>query len=160
MAITTTYTELKTAAANWLTRSDLGSRIAEFVALAEAHFNRRLRAREQETSASIAMAGGAGTLPADYLQWREVKWPGSVARSLEYADRSWLTETYPDSPSAVPRYFTIDGTTISVVRVDNTSLTLRYYQKIPSLSDGAPTNWLLAAIRISICSVRWSRPRG
>ena len=93
MAITT-YEELKTAAANWLSRSDLGSRIPEFIALAEAHFNRRLRVREQETSASIAMAGGAGTLPADYLQWREVNWPGSVARSLAYADRAWLTETY------------------------------------------------------------------
>jgi hypothetical protein len=30
MAITT-YAELKTAAANWLSRSDLGSRIPEFV---------------------------------------------------------------------------------------------------------------------------------
>ena len=144
MAITT-YAELKTAAANWLSRSDLGSRIPEFIALAEAHFNRRLRVREQETSAGIAMVGGAGTLPADYLQWREVKWPGSVARSLEYADRAWLTETYPDSPSAAPRYFTIEGTTISVVPVDDTSLTLRYYRKVPALSDAAPTNWLIAA---------------
>jgi hypothetical protein len=144
MAITT-YAELKAAAANWLSRSDLGSRIPEFVELAEAHFNRRLRVREQETSAGIAMAGGAGALPADYLQWREVKWPGSLARSLEYADRTWLSETFPDSPSAPPRYFTIEGTTISVMPVDNTSLTLRYYQKIPALSDAAPTNWLIAA---------------
>jgi hypothetical protein len=101
--------------------------------------------REQETSASSAMAGRSGTLPADYLQWREVRWPGSVARSLEYADRTWLTETYPDSPSAAPRYFTIEGTTISVVPVHDTSLTLRYYRKIPALSDAAPTNWLIAA---------------
>jgi hypothetical protein len=94
--------------------------------------------REQETSASSAMAGRSGTLPADYLQWREVRWPGSVARSLEYADRTWLTETYPDSPSAAPRYFTIEGTTISVVPVHDASVTLCYYRKIPALSDAAP----------------------
>jgi hypothetical protein len=92
-----------------------------------------------------SQAGGVGALPTDYLQWRDVRWPGSLPRSLEYDDRTWLSETFPDSPSAPPRYFTIEGTTISVMPVDNTSLTLRYYQKIPALSDAAPTNWLLAA---------------
>jgi hypothetical protein len=101
------------------------------------HFNRRLRVREQETSASSAMAGRSGTLPADYLQWREVRWPGSVARSLEYADRTWLTETYPDSPSAAPRYFTIEGTTISVVPVHDTSQRCRMRRRAQGHALGA-----------------------
>ena len=42
MAIST-FAELKTAAANWLDRSDLTDRIPEFIALAEARFNRILR---------------------------------------------------------------------------------------------------------------------
>jgi hypothetical protein len=145
MAITT-YAELQTALGNWLTRSDLTARLPEFIVLFEAWANRTLRVRQMETSATITMASGAGTLPADYLQWREVRWPGSNARSLEYADRAWLTETYPNSPSSSPAYFTIEGSTISVMPVDNTSLTLRYYQKIPALSAGnQATHWLFNA---------------
>ena len=39
MAITT-FSELKTAVANWLDRSDLTDRIPEFIALAEARHRR------------------------------------------------------------------------------------------------------------------------
>ena len=42
MAITT-YAELKTAIANWLNREDLTSVIPDFISLAEADFNRKLR---------------------------------------------------------------------------------------------------------------------
>ena len=41
MAIST-FAELSTAAANWLDRSDLTDRIPEFIALAEARFNREI----------------------------------------------------------------------------------------------------------------------
>ena len=44
-----TFAQLKTAAANWLDRSDLTDRIPEFIALAEARFNRILRTRDMET---------------------------------------------------------------------------------------------------------------
>ncbi len=42
MAIST-YAELQTATANWLDRTDLSSRIPEFIDLAEATFNRTIR---------------------------------------------------------------------------------------------------------------------
>lgn len=42
MAITT-YTELKTAVANWLYRDDLTARVPEFIALAESEIRRRAR---------------------------------------------------------------------------------------------------------------------
>ena len=42
------YTELNTAVANWLDRDDLTDRIPEFIALAEARFNRLLRIRAME----------------------------------------------------------------------------------------------------------------
>ena len=47
MAITTN-SELNTAVANWLSRSDLTSRIPEFIALFEAKFNRDMRVPQQE----------------------------------------------------------------------------------------------------------------
>src|SRR5574343_38100 len=48
MAITTN-SELNTAVANWLSRSDLTSRIPEFIALFEAKFNRDMRVPSQES---------------------------------------------------------------------------------------------------------------
>ena len=45
MAIST-KSELHTAVTNWLNRSDLTSRIPEFITLAEASFNRNLRTRQ------------------------------------------------------------------------------------------------------------------
>jgi hypothetical protein len=60
--------------------------------------------------------------------------------------RTWLAGTSPDPPSGAPTYFTIEGSTISVMPVDNTSLTLRCYQKIPALSAGnQATHWLFNA---------------
>jgi hypothetical protein len=57
MAIST-YAELQTAAANWLGRADLTSRIPEFVALAEAKFNRTLRIRDMITKdAAFSITG-------------------------------------------------------------------------------------------------------
>ena len=63
MAIST-FAELKTAAANWLDRSDLTDRIPEFIALAEARFNRVLRIRDMETvSTAIPLREEQGNIP-------------------------------------------------------------------------------------------------
>lgn len=139
----TTYAELQTTALNWSDRPDLTSEVVDCITLFEAEANRRLRVRQMETSGTVTMSSGAGSLPSDYLQWKNVKWTGTPAVNLDYADRAWLTETYPSSPSDTPRYFTIEGSTISVMPVDNTSLILRYYQKITALSSSV--NWLFAA---------------
>jgi hypothetical protein len=45
------YDELKTAVANWLERSDLTSRIPEFIAFGEDRIGTDLRIRAMETSA-------------------------------------------------------------------------------------------------------------
>jgi hypothetical protein len=49
-----TYSDLKTSIANWLNRSDLTTEIAEdFIVLAEADFNSKLRIRKMNRSTSI-----------------------------------------------------------------------------------------------------------
>lgn len=57
----TNYGELKTAIANWLDRSDLTSRIPEFIAMAEDRIGRdtRLRVRGIEAYADITLTGTA-----------------------------------------------------------------------------------------------------
>ena len=85
MAIST-YSELQTAAANWLDRDDLTNRITEFVSLAEATFNRVLRLRAMETTAADTTPSGSKEepLPTNYLQMREIHLTTSPIVSLSY----------------------------------------------------------------------------
>jgi hypothetical protein len=144
MAITT-YSELQTAVQNWLDRTDLSSRVPEFIALAEAKFNRRLRVRQQLTTTSLSPSSGSASLPSDYLEWKRVTWEGSPQRELEYVEPTYLVQAYPDSPSDTPRFFTIEGANLKIRPVSSTSITLAYYEKIDALTDQATTNWLLTA---------------
>jgi hypothetical protein len=144
MAITT-YSELQAAVGNWLDHSLFAARIPEFIALFEAAANRRLRVREQEAATVLTPSSGAAALPADYLAWRRVTWTGSPRVELQYVHPSYLQAAYPSTPSARPRVFTIEGSTLKIRPVDATALEFDYFQKIPALSDGAATNWLLAA---------------
>jgi len=70
----TNYSELKTAVENWLDHTLFTTRVPDFIALFEATANRRLRMRQQETSATLTPSSGAVALPADYLAWRRVTW--------------------------------------------------------------------------------------
>ena len=85
MAINT-YSTLQTAVANWLDRNDLTDRIPEFVALAEATFNRVLRLRAMETTVADATPSGSkeDALPTGYLQMREVHLATTPVVSLSY----------------------------------------------------------------------------
>ena len=144
MAITT-YSELQAAVGNWLDHGLFAARIPEFIALFEAAANRRLRVREQEAATTLMPSSGTAALPADYLAWRRVTWTGSPRVELQYVHPSYLQAAYPSTPSARPRVFTIEGSTLKIRPVDATALEFDYFQKIPALSDGAATNWLLAA---------------
>lgn len=144
MAITT-YSELQAAVGNWLDHSLFAARIPEFIALFEAAANRRLRVREQEAATTLTPSAGTAALPADYLAWRRVTWTGSPRVELQYVHPSSLQAAYPSTPSARPRVFTIEGSTLKIRPVDATALEFDYFQKIPALSDGAASNWLLAA---------------
>lgn len=144
MAITT-YAELQTAIGNWLDHSLFTARIPEFIALFEACANRKLRTRAQETSTNLMPSSGSVALPSDYLSWRRVTWTGSNRVELAYVHPSYLQAAYPSSPADVPRIFTIEGSTLKVRPVDDTALEFDYLAKIATLSDAAPTNWLLTA---------------
>lgn len=144
MAIST-FAELKTAISNWTDRSDLSSRLAEFIALFEAQVNRRLMVRPQTTSSTITMSSGSGSLPSDYLEWKRVTWNGTVTRELDYVTPSFLKSYNASAASGDPSYFTIEGSTIRVAPLSDTSLDLLYSQKVPALSDSATTNWLLTS---------------
>lgn len=65
-----TYTELKTSVADWLNRTDLTTQIPDFIRLAEAEMNRRLR--RTSTRATITIDDAAVTPPTDMAELRSI----------------------------------------------------------------------------------------
>ncbi len=80
------YTELNTAVANWLDRDDLTDRIPEFIALAEARFNRllRIRAMEEKQTASTVAGQRNLALPTNFIQMRNLQINTSPITPMQY----------------------------------------------------------------------------
>jgi len=145
MAITT-YSELKTAVADWLNRSDLTSAIPNFIALAEAQMNRQLRHSKMVVRADATVDTSYFAVPADWMENIRFQLNTNPVTPLLFVTPEQLLE---DSQRYItggqPMFFTMVGRQFQVLPAPDTSYTgeLLYYGKIPSLSDAAPTNWLL-----------------
>jgi len=151
MAITTKG-ELNTAVANWMNRSDLTSRIPEFVSLVEASFNRNLRTREMLVRSTASTSGQYVSLPTDYLEMLNIELTStSPPKRLVYitSDRSDDYRERQNNKTGIPDYYTIEGTSIQLLPTPSEAVTvqLNYYQDIPALSGLADSgdNWLLLA---------------
>jgi hypothetical protein len=151
MAIST-VAELKTAISNWMNRSDLTSRIPEFISLAEAGFNRNLRTREMLVRSTASTSGQYVSLPTDYLEMLNIELTStSPPKRLVYitSDRSDDYRERQNNKTGIPDYYTIEGTSIQLLPTPSEAVTvqLNYYQDIPALSGLADSgdNWLLLA---------------
>ena len=151
MAITT-YAELQTATANWLDRTDLTSRIPEFIELAEANFNRVIRQPDMVAKDdSFSIAGRYTTLPTDTLEIIRIVVDLTPVIVLEYLTPEEISERrIVMSSTGKPYYFTTIGGATNQLEVlpspDSTyTSSIVYYTRIAALSDGATSNWLLAS---------------
>jgi hypothetical protein len=140
-----TYAQLQSAVADWAARADLSPRMADYITMAEARFNRELRVRQMETEATVTMSEGTGTLPTDFLAVNRVTYQGSPVTELYYQTPAYLQDAYPDTTAGDPVVYTLEGLSIKVRPITSTSIKMLYWQKIPALSDAATTNWLLTA---------------
>ena len=148
MAISTKG-ELKTAAANWLNRSDLTDRLDEFIELAEASLNRNLRTRDMLVRTTTTASAQYIGLPADFLEMQNIELTStSPPKRLIYAtsDRSDDIRWQKDNTTGVPIYYTIEGDAIQLMPTPDTDYTLQinYYKTLPTMSDSGD-NWLLVS---------------
>lgn len=140
MAITD-YAELQTAVANRMNRTDLAALIPEFVAFAEAEFNRVLRLPLQyEGEAALTVSSRFTDLPADFLEMDRVIWlDGTTRRPMHFVGES--SSQWDDDGSDAsnwPRFFALRGTKIEVLPAPTGSRNLRisYWKKISALAAG------------------------
>lgn len=145
MAITT-YSELKTAIADWLNRDDLSSTIPNFIALAESQFNRSIRHRKMVTRADATVDTPYFSVPSDWLENIRFQLNTNPVTPLLYVTPEQASEeSQVYSTAQQPLFYTMVGQQFQVVPSPNESYDaeLLYYAKIPSLSDSNTTNWLL-----------------
>ena len=133
------YTSLQADIAQWSLRSDMGTLIPSFIALAEDEIFRMhvspLRVREMETESDLTVSGLTATLPADFLEARYIKQDNAERDTLFYfPPESWK----PYSSG----YFTIVGDQIRLPTGMPSNLKLVYYAKPDPLATTS-TNTIL-----------------
>ena len=147
-----TYSELKSAIANWLNRTDLTDEIADdFIKLTEADFNAKLRIRQMEQIDTITINSETETVPTGFIAVRSFYiLLSSVKYPLEYITPHNLFEVKGGSTTARPRAYTIESDneteTFRFGPSPDTSYTgyLSYYKAISALSVSNTSNWMLA----------------
>jgi|TARA_R110000787_G_scaffold171147_1_gene283794 hypothetical protein len=149
----TTYTDLKTSIANWLNRSDLTTEIAgDFIALAEADFNAKLRIRQMEQIDEITINAETVTVPTGFISVRSLYiLSGSTKYNVEYITPANLFKTKGSSTSGLPRVYSIESDdateSFRFAPTPDTSYTgyLQYYKAFNNLSDSVASNYILSA---------------
>lgn len=138
------YADLLSAAANWSARSDLTSRIPEFIELAEAKINRKLRTKDMETKTTFSITGEYVAQPTGFGGVRSWHLNDDSKTLLEFMPPDAQTAHFAGN-TGKPRFYGIEGDNFRFGPVpDGTySSTLTYFLKVPALTGSATTNWLM-----------------
>jgi hypothetical protein len=148
-----TYTELQSAVSNWLGgRTDLTSRIPEFITLCEAKLNRTLFVPQMETRSTTTCDTSDDepefiSLPTDFQTMRRVRLSSVTGKPrLNFMSQTQLDDYRysTDNVADQPVYFTIIGDEMELAPTPNENYTLEmvYRKNIPALASNS-TNWLL-----------------
>jgi hypothetical protein len=139
----TTYTELKSAVADFLNRDDLTSAIPTFISLAEADIARKVRHWLQEKKVRTSLDEPYEFLPDDWLATISLR--HSDGTEIKQVGVTEMAELDKLTIAGKPQYYRVEAGRIELYPEPNDAYPadLVYYARVPSLSDAAPTNWLL-----------------
>jgi hypothetical protein len=149
MAIST-FAELQDQIAAFLNRQDLADKIPTFIALAEADINRRVRHYNMMKRQNTTLSANTDriTQPADWVEAINIQATRSSGDyRLKYVSPADLDDLRDRDERGAPLYYSLIGSEIEVAPKpeSNVSIEQIYYGKIPALSDGATSNWLLTS---------------
>ena len=137
------YTDLQNGVINWLDRSDLSSRVPEFITLAEDTLNKRLRIRAMENRATATINSEYSSLPTGFLEMRNFQLNTSPKQTLRFVTPEYIDTFWAGSTTGKPVVYTFIGGEIQVAPSPDGSYTaeMDYYKKWDIATD--TTNWLL-----------------
>lgn len=144
----TTYTELKSAVADFLNRQDLASAIPTFISLAESSFNRDIRHWRMDVRTSITLDAQFVDLPSGWLETvKIVNATGEGPQELELIPLAEMDERRfaSNNTAGAPRFYAINGGKIELYPTPSEAFTasITYVQKPTALSTSNASNWLL-----------------
>ena len=141
-----TYSDLKTAVASWLERSDMTAVIVDCVTLAEARLNRELG--PVETDASLTGTADSRSLDISALSVVEpielwIADPSSEDER-EVQQQSPSTMAYAETSGRPAQWVMASTSALKLDRPCDQAYAFRFhYRQRFALSDSATTNWLL-----------------
>lgn len=134
------YTDLQASIALWLNRNDLTTVIPDFVVLAEADMNKRLRtAFNEEQDTAFAVTGRYTALPTDFAEMRKV----ILNYGSERPELVPLPQAARIGDSGVPLYYNLVNNTLEITPLSTSyTLELSYWKKVPALASNSTNDVL------------------
>lgn len=139
-----TYSELKTAVANYLARTDLTDQIPDFIRFAEIRLRRELRIRQMLKTVTSSTTAGDSTveLPSDFLEIRDFVVVGNPVQPLTYSSPAIFSRNTRSTESGKPVDYTILATEFQLAPIPDSAYTVKllYYFAPTFLSDSNQGN--------------------
>jgi len=143
-----TYSDLKTAVANYLARTDLTTQIPDFIRFAELRLRRELRIRQMLKSVTTTTTGGDSTvqLPTDFLEARDFYVSTNPIQPLTFASPAIFSRNTYTTRSGKPLNYTILASEFKLSPVPDSTYTLEllYYSAPTFMSDTNSSNAFMA----------------
>lgn len=137
MAAFADYLDLQTAVVEYIGAADFVDVFPRLVQLAETGFNRKLRCKDQVTTATVTFTSGVAPLPSNVAEIIGLY----SSSGYEYVEQPLQSVTTSGSTT----YYAVNGSNL-VIYGYSSALTLQYYANIPTLTTTTTTtNWLLTA---------------
>ena len=125
------YSELQTAVANYLARTDLTSQITDFIRFAELRLRRELRIRQMLKSVTSTTTSGDSTveLPSDFLEIRDFVVVATPLQPLTYSSPSVFSRNARTTDSGKPLDYTILANEFQLAPIPDSAYTVKllYY---------------------------------
>jgi len=142
------YSELQTAVASYLARTDLTSQITDFIRFAELRLRRELRIRQMLKSVTTTTTSGDSTveLPSDFLEIRDFVVSTNPLQPLTYSSPSAFSRNARTTESGKPLDYTILANEFQLAPIPDSAYTVKllYYAAPTFLSDSNTSNAFMA----------------
>lgn len=148
MAVThSSYSGLKNEIADLYPRADIGAGVDNYIARAEAEFNRVLRLPQMiTTNAAFAASGRYTDLPAGFLEMQRAQLNiGGRRRRLDFIGEEYAPKV-TDGSTGTPRFWDVIGTQLELLPAPGASISLdiAYWAAITTITGGT-ANFLLTS---------------
>ncbi len=140
----TTYSELQSAVAGWIKRSDLTDRIPDFIRLAEIRLKSVIDLRVLETTTDLSTTPSSATiaLPSDFKSPIAL-WIADINPQEQLGQLLVQSMPFNETPNR-PQYWCIDDHTIRFQCPANNTYPIKFrYSQLFELTDTNTTNYVL-----------------